>query len=91
MRAEEISHSTVTNYFKPAKEVTKEMLSMLAAVPIYILLKVLLENARKRFRFYYAKACFDLINKIESETDKEGFLSGGLEWYNKVVNRTTKL
>jgi hypothetical protein len=68
-----------------------EMLSVLAALPISILLKLLLERARKRFRFYYAKVCFELINKSESETDKAGFLSWGLEWYNKVVKRATKL
>ena len=66
------------------------MAFMLPVVPIFILLKLLLEHARKQFRFYYAKVCFELINKTESETDKAGFLSWGLDWYNKVVKRATK-
>jgi hypothetical protein len=64
---------------------------VLPVVPIFILFKLLLEHARKQFTFYYAKICFEIINEAERETDKAGFLSWGLEWYNKVVKRATKL
>ena len=63
---------------------------VLAAVPIFILLKLLLEHARKQFRFYYAKACFEMINESKNETDKNGYLLLGLDWYNKFVKRITK-
>ena len=63
---------------------------MLPAVPVSILLKLLLEHARKQFRFYYAKACFENINNTKSETGKAEYLSLGLDWYNKFVKRVTK-
>lgn len=63
---------------------------LLPAVLIFILLKLLLEHARKQFRFYYAKACFEMINESKNETDKNGYLLLGLDWYNKFVKRITK-
>ena len=63
---------------------------ILPAVPIFILLKLLLEHARKRFRFYYAKACFEIVNKSGNEADKAEYFLLGLEWYNKLVKRVTK-
>lgn len=62
---------------------------MLPAVPVSILLKLLLEHARKQFRYYYAKACFEIINKTGSEADKAEYLILGLNWYNKFVKRVT--
>lgn len=62
----------------------------LPAVPILILLKLLLEHARKQFRFYYAKTCFEIIIEKKSESDKAEYLNLGLEWYNKFVKRVTK-
>jgi hypothetical protein len=62
----------------------------LLVVSFFILLKLLLEHARKQFRFYYAKACFEIINKKKSETDKAEYLHLGLDWYNKFVKRVTK-
>ncbi|MGA7898447.1 MAG: hypothetical protein WCA39_06245 [Nitrososphaeraceae archaeon] len=59
-------------------------------MPIFILLELLLEHARKQFKFYYAKTCFETINNAKREPDKAGFLSWGLEWYNKVVKGSTK-
>jgi len=64
---------------------------LLPTIPVFILLKLLLEHARKQFRFYYAKACFNIINETKDETDNAGYLLLGLEWYNKFVKRATKL
>jgi hypothetical protein len=63
---------------------------MLPAVPIAILLKLLLEHARKQFRFFYSKACIGIIKNTGSETDKASYLIMGLDWYNKFVKRVTK-
>ena len=60
------------------------------AIPVFILLKLLLEHTRKQFRFYYARACVEIINEKKSETDKVRYLILGLDWYNKFVKRVTK-
>jgi hypothetical protein len=62
---------------------------VLSAVLIFILLKLLLERVRRQFGFYYSKACFEIIIKTESETDKTSYLILGLEWYNKFIKRVT--
>lgn len=72
-------------------------LFLLPAVPISILVKFLLEHARKEFRFYYAKACFDIIKDINKEVIEDinneivvtEYLHLGLNWYNKFVKRVT--
>ena len=67
-----------------------EIVFILPAVPLSILLKLLFEHARKQFRFYYAKACFEIIMKSTNETDKLEYLGLGLDWYNKFIKRITK-
>lgn len=62
----------------------------LPPVLIFILLKLLLEQPRKRFEFYYAKACFEIVMKIKYEPDKAEYLLRGLDWYNKFVKKVTK-
>jgi hypothetical protein len=66
------------------------MVSVLLAVPIFILLKLLLGHTRRQFSFHYAEACFEIIYVKKSETDKAGYLSLGLDWYNKFFKRITK-
>jgi hypothetical protein len=66
-----------------------EIVFALPAVPILILLKLLLQHARKQFRFYYAKSCFKIMNEKKSEADKAEYFRLGLGWYNKFVKRIT--
>ncbi len=66
------------------------LIVILPAISTFILIKLLLLHARKQFRFYYAKACFKILNETKSETDKAEYLHLGLDWYNKFVKRVTK-
>lgn len=66
------------------------MVFVFSEVLIFILLKLLLEHARRQFRFYYADACFEIIYEKKSEIEKAGYLSLGLDWYNKFVKRIIK-
>ena len=63
---------------------------IIPAISIFILLKLLLEHARKQFRFYYAEACIEIVNKTGKEADKADYLYLCLDWYNKFVKRVTK-
>lgn len=63
---------------------------LLPAAAFFILVKLMLEHSRKRFRFYYAKTCFEIINEKKREADKTEYLSLGLDWYKKFVKRVTK-
>ncbi len=82
--------SEFSDKYGPVTAVLYDIAFMLPAVPIFILVKLLLEHARKQFRFNFAKVCFKIIDETKSETDKAEHLILGLDWYNKFVKRVTK-
>jgi hypothetical protein len=67
------------------------MVFVLPVVPISILVKLLLDHARKQFRFYYAMACLRIVSEAKTETDKAEYLNLCLDWYNKFIRRVTDI
>jgi len=64
----------------------------IALVPISILIKLLLEHARSKFRIYFARACFDIVLKeTSSNLEKARYLQLGLRWYNRFLKRNIGL
>jgi YVTN family beta-propeller protein len=61
------------------------------------LLKLIFAVARKKFRLYYAKGCFEIINKWEYNKDKKdevqkmGYVIKGLNSYNLYLHRHLNL
>lgn len=64
----------------------------IAVVPISILIKLLLEHARSKFRISFARACFDIVlKKTSSNLEKARYLELGLRWYNMFLKRNIGL
>jgi hypothetical protein len=61
-------------------------------IPIFIVVKFLLDQKRKHFQLFFAKACFKILSKDTiNEIDKVSYLMIGLTWYNKFLKRTIHL
>ena len=68
------------------------LLFMIPIVPVSIIIKLLLEHARKEFRLYYAKGCFKIVSKKDThELDKLVYFKIGLIWYNKFLKKNINL
>jgi hypothetical protein len=55
------------------------------------LLKIIVLNARKEFRFYFAKASFKVISKKEDNVERIRYVIKGLNSYNKYLRRNLGL
>ena len=55
------------------------------------LLKIIFLNARKEFRFYFAKTSFRVISKKVDEVEKMRYVIKGLNSYNKYLRRNLGL
>jgi hypothetical protein len=65
---------------------------MIPAIPISIVIKLLLEQGRKKFKLYYAKGCFRIASKeTTDEIDKARYFMIGLAWYNKYLKKNINL
>lgn len=53
-----------------------------------VLLKIILLEARKDFRYYFARTLLNLISKQEEQTDRMRYFVKGLKSYNKYIRRT---
>ena len=68
------------------------LLFMIPVVPVSIIIKLLLEHARKEFRLYYAKGCFKIVsNEGTHELDRAKYFKIGLMWYDKFLKKNIKL
>lgn len=64
------------------------LLFMIPIVPVSIIIKLLLEHARKEFLLYYAIGCFKIVTKKGThELDKLIYFKIGLIWYNKFLKK----
>ncbi|MDR4492407.1 MAG: hypothetical protein R2685_16180 [Candidatus Nitrosocosmicus sp.] len=70
---------------------TYPIIYMILPISISILVKLLLERYRKLFTLYYAKGCFQLIEKEKMEIDKAKYLLEGLFWYNRFLRKNMHL
>jgi hypothetical protein len=55
------------------------------------LLKIIMLNSRKEFRFYFAKTSFRVISKEEDNVEKMRYVIRGLNSYNKYLRRNLGL
>jgi hypothetical protein len=55
------------------------LLFLIPAVPLSIIIKLLLEHARKEFQLYYAKGCFNIVSKEDTHAlNKAKYFKTGL-------------
>jgi uncharacterized protein YneF (UPF0154 family) len=88
-KASSVIHSFI---FQLAGQWVYYLLFMIPIVPVSIIIKLLLEHARKEFRFYYAKGCFKIVSNVNThELDKAKYFKIGLIWYNKFLKRNIGL
>jgi hypothetical protein len=61
-------------------------------VSISIIVKLLIEHSRKLFKFYLAKACFEVVlKKSTNEVRKATYFKYGLIWYNRFLKKIISL
>jgi hypothetical protein len=52
---------------------------------------MIIHAARKELKYYFAKACFEVISKEKDETRKANYLIMGIKFYDKYLRRTLNL
>jgi hypothetical protein len=63
----------------------------LASIAIAAFLRLITQNLKREFRFYFAKACCKIISEKNDEVEKMKYLFLLLSSYNKYLERNVKI
>jgi hypothetical protein len=75
----------------PYSDVTVSILAALFLALASALLRIILLNRSKHFKFYLARLSFRAMSRVEDDVERVKYLIDGLSFYNKYIRRSLRL